>query len=44
MEPGALHRTDASLPEMVCDLGTGQETTDVYRQTGQKWNMEITVY
>lgn len=32
MELGALHRTDASLPQMVCDVGTGQERTDVCRQ------------
>lgn len=43
MELGALHRTDASLPQMVCDVGTGQERTDVCRQRGHKQNKEITI-
>lgn len=36
MELGALHKINVSLPEMVCDVGTEQETTDGYRQTGYK--------
>lgn len=36
MELGASHKINHSLPETVCDLGTKQETTDGYRQTGYK--------